>query len=374
MKLVYETPILVSETKAGQKKFWQGVILQDGSKFYRQAITWRMTNSGVASKQLISEPYEIVPKNIGRANATTAKEQALLEMDARVKKQQDKGYVKPGEKSKILPLPMLANKWKDKKHKVVYPAYVQPKLDGMRMLYDGKKAWSRGGKLILEECIAHLKFDTLGYTVDGELILEGNHALQETMEAAKKFHPESTPHLEYHIFDIMDSTMTFEERYNVLSSMIFGPGSRPGAGVLKQIHVVPTFTLSNESGIKDYHRKFVKAGYEGIIVRNKMGLYLINHRSSDLLKYKEFVDSEFKIVDVEEGGGKFKGTAIFVCVNKEGVKFRATPEGDMESRKKMYTHRKELIGQWLTVRYQTLTKERVPQFPIAIAIREKGEF
>ena len=211
MKLVYETPILISSTKAGDAKYWKGTILTEDKRYYRIATTWRTTQDGSPSKPIISEPYEITPKNIDRANATTAEEQALLEMEAIVTKQHDKGYHEEGVESDVLPLPMLANKYKDKKRNIVWSegVYMQPKYNGMRMLYDGEMAWSRGGKPMIPEVIQHLLFDTQEYILDGELILPDMPVLQQTMSAAKKYREGISDKLVYVIFDVVAPDMPF---------------------------------------------------------------------------------------------------------------------------------------------------------------------
>ena len=91
------------------------------------------------------------PKNVGRANATTAEEQAILEAKAMHKKRLDAKYSLTIEDAKKeVFLPMLAGSFDKRKDKVVYPVDVQPKLDGVRCLayWDGDsvKLMSRGGK------------------------------------------------------------------------------------------------------------------------------------------------------------------------------------------------------------------------------------
>ena len=75
------------------------------------------------------------------------KEQVTLEFDSMVKKQIDKGYTEIGKKSKVLPLPMLAQKYKERNHKLKWPVMTQPKYDGNRMLFDGNRGWLRGWKV-----------------------------------------------------------------------------------------------------------------------------------------------------------------------------------------------------------------------------------
>ena len=45
-------------------------------------------------------------------------------------------------------MPMLANKWEDRKKYITEPFYVQPKLDGVRLLVSNKGGISRTGKLV----------------------------------------------------------------------------------------------------------------------------------------------------------------------------------------------------------------------------------
>jgi len=122
------------------------------------------------------------------------------------------------------------------------------------------------------------------------------------------------------------------------------------------------------------HVYLTKHKFEGSILRiGGMG-YEIAHRSNQLLKLKDFQDAEFKIVDVIDGDGKFKGAAIFVCETERGIQFHCAPEGDMEYRKMLYKNRKNHIDKWLTIRFQELTNDKVPQFPVGVDIRERGEF
>lgn len=369
MDILYETPLLISKTKGGEEKFWQGQILRNGKKMYRRAITWRTTINGEPSKQLISEPYEVYPKNEGRANATTAEEQAYLEMQSIVKKQHDKGYHEKGKKADILPLPMLANKYVDKKKNIDWSSgvYMQPKYNGMRMLYDGKKAWSRGGKLMIPEVIQHLQFNTDGYIVDGELILPDMPVLQQTMKAAKKYRKGVSDKLIYVIYDIVEPDMSFERRGTIYRSIVEATKN-------KNIVAAPTIRVFSEQEMVRAHVHYTTMKFEGSILRlGGMG-YEIGHRSNQLLKLKDFVDAEFEVVSLTEGDGKFKGKAIFICKTKSGVLFNVTPEGNSEHREWLWKTRKQHIKKWLTVRYQELTNDGVPQFPVGVTLRDENEF
>lgn len=363
MKITKESPILKSTTRLGLSKYWQLFIVSNNGKWFTQTKSWQETKSGGESKAILSVPYECIPKNIGKKNETTAEEQAHLEFDSILKKQKEKGYSPDGEVYSGKLLPMLAHKFKDKRHKILWPAKCQPKFNGMRMLYDGTTSWSRTGKPINEKSIAHLQFDTGGHIIDGELILPNNVLLQQTMEAVKTFTPGISTTLQYVVYDIANSTKLFSERYEILKNIIKSVKN-------KYIILAPTFDIYNMEELLSFHEKFTCIGYEGTMIRSDTGGYEAHHRSVQLLKYKDFVDAEFEIVDVKDGEGSFTGLAIFKCDNKHGGTFDCTPEGSVELKKQYFKDRKKLIGKLLTVRYQELSEDKSPLFPVGVTIRD----
>jgi hypothetical protein len=75
-------------------------------------------------------------KNIGRSNETTAHEQAIAEAKSVAKKKSEEGYSETmADRGKVpVVLPMLAHDWNKVKKVPSVPLYVQPKLDGVRMI------------------------------------------------------------------------------------------------------------------------------------------------------------------------------------------------------------------------------------------------
>jgi hypothetical protein len=364
MKTILTSSIYISKTRKGNEKLWRAHVVQDEERYFTQTEYWQKNQVGDDTVHVFSDPYEAKPKNVGKANETTARAQAYSEWDSIIQKQVDKGYAEEGKVSEVLPLPMLAQKFTERKHTLTWPVYVQPKYNGMRMLYDGKKAWSRGGKLMIPEVIQHLQFDTKGCIVDGELILPGNQLLQETMKAAKKYRPGVSDKLTYVVYDVVDSKI-FSHRYYEIVVCLDKP---------LQVLLAPTYVALNEEEIIKFHKQFVQQGYEGIIVRNNNEGYCIGQRSNQLQKYKTFVDAEFRIVNVLEGEGSYKGCARFECDNGEGRTFFCNPEGTLEYKKELWFKRESLLNKWLTIRYQELSKENVPLFPVGVMVRQDQDF
>ena len=111
-------------------------------------------------------------------------------------------------------------------------------------------------------------------------------------------------------------------------------------------------------------------GYEGIMMRNTEGLYQENYRSNDLMKYKEFFEGEYPIVDFKEAMGRDAGTVIWECETPEGRRFGVRPRGTQEMRREWFNHGASYVGKQLTVIYQELSEMGVPRFPVGKAIRE----
>lgn len=373
--MTIDSPILVSKTRKGDDKFWQAHVVSirtvsdPDPKWFTVTSYWQVNKDGVKSKVQRSEPYEATSKNVARANETSAKEQAILEFNAMVTKQRDRGYTEVGTISTILPLPMLAQKFADRGDKMLWPRYVQPKYNGQRMLFKAGAGWSRGGKSIIPQVIAHLStFDTNDVIVDGELLLPDNKLLQETMQSVKKYRTGISETLLYVVYDIVDESLPFSKRYEKLKALV--------QNAPKNVILAPTYTITKSAEVMTLHKSFTAKGLEGTMVRDDSGGYTIGQRSNQLQKYKDFVDSEFKIIDVKQGEGKFKGCAIFVCETAAGLPFDCTPEGPIEYKKELYDTRKKHLGKWLTIRYPdgNISKDGKPQHLVGVSIRDIDDF
>jgi DNA ligase-1 len=138
----------------------------------------------------------------------------------------------------------------------------------------------------------------------------------------------------------------------------------------KYLSLVENITVDNETQIHEAQRKFVEEGYEGAMVRNLLGTYAIGKRSANLQKVKTFLDGEYLIVGFTQGTGGETGCIIWECHTPAGQPFRVRPRGTQEDRKVLFQNGSDYIGKKLTVRYQELTDDGVPRFPVGITIRD----
>ena len=311
------------------------------------------------------------PKNVGRANATTAEEQAILEAKAKHKKRLDGKYSLTIEDAKKeVFLPMLAGDFEKRKDKVTYPVDVQPKLDGVRCIayWDGDnvKLMSRGGKFW--ECCQHI-IDELeqvlpkGTVLDGELYIHGS-TFQEITKLVKKQRPESVD-VEFHIYDIPkvnnEDAGEWKDRRLLLENLHLH--------ISNHLIITPTETADNEQEVYQLQSKYLEEGYEGAIVREADGEYRFGYRSRSLLKVKNFTDEEYKIVGYTTGVGRFEGSVVWICETWNGEEFKVVPQGTMEERQEAYQNADEKIGDMLKVKFFELTDDGIPRFPVGLGIR-----
>jgi len=321
------------------------------------------------------------PKNVGRSNATTSEQQALLEAKAMHKKKLDLKYYESIEdaENEVIFLPMLATDFEKRKNKVSYPVDVQPKLDGVRCLayWDGDevKLMSRGGKP-WENCnhIARELEDCLpkGWVLDGELYIHGK-TFQEITKLVKKWRPESVD-VEFHVYDIpkidSDNDMYWKDRFDILSEKFYGMLYEVKSAY---VTTVTTYEANNEDEVYKLQSQFLEEGYEGAIVRAMDGEYRFGYRSNKLLKVKNFMDEEYEVIDYTTGVGKFDGCVIWICKNTNDDEFKVVPQGTMEHRKELYEDADKYIGEMLKVQFFELTDDGIPRFPVGIGFRLKED-
>jgi len=264
--------------------------------------------------------------------------------------------------------PMLAMDYNKKGKLIKFPCYIQPKIDGVRAVYTNNKLYSRNTNQFpnLENIRDELKAANCDLVLDGELytdevpfgelvglVKKQEHSAIEKEKAAK---------IKYLVFDYIKNEK-FSQRIDTLNKFF-------DDNKFNHIRLLKTEDCKTKEDSENFLAQFISQGHEGLILRNKSGLYHENKRSEDLQKYKKFKDDEFEIVDYKAGTGKEADCVIWVCKTKQGKTFRARPEGAYEDRIKMLKKAKSQIGKFLTVRFQELTTDGIPRFPVGVTIRD----
>ena len=261
-----------------------------------------------------------------------------------------------------------------------WPLYLQPKLDGVRCLIQREgddmafaiKAYSRTGKewKNIDHILEQLKPFFQKYPnviLDGELY---NHDLKDDFEKiislVRKTKPtdedrvESSDIVQFHCYDIIDETLTFEERNYFIIKQV------PTSYCVKHLK---TQAVATESLAKVIHQQNLDNGYEGSIVRTN-DTYHCN-RSHNLRKFKDFHDSEALVVDWVEGKGKRKGTiGKFMAIDADGNEFGMPVMDNFKKLQTMFNEMKTWVGKEATFTYFERTKAGSYRHPLFKAIRD----
>lgn len=341
----------------------------------------------------------------------TVSEQARLEYNSHLKKYTDKGY-------KLLPSSIkinnavaveafveehLGNGITDsngfKKHMLAKQAdkvatsvfdkikywYGSRKIDGVRCSFywkDGEvRTASRGGgdydasTSFMRHNPKLIQFfeEHPDIVLDGELYKHGKSLQQISGAARLEKDTAGMDWLEYYIYDVMDSTKTFEERLDILHDITdelnlgFNPEREWDDGELK-FQIVPQETVVGWANIQKLHDKYVGEGFEGIVIRDPSKVYNFGGRTNAMIKVKMYKDAEFEIVGYSEG--LRPEDMVFVCKTKEGKEFEAKPMGPRELKWEYLDRMDEIIGKMATVKYFYLSDEGCPLQPVLKCIRD----
>jgi len=406
---VFET--LYGYDVKGKMKNWSIIVTDNGDHSVIKTDFGYVNGKMTTSLQTIN-----TGKNIGKKNETTHYEQAISEAKSKWKKKSEQGYSTNATNNNatnnnatnnnatnnnatnnnatnnnatnnnarktendtdvenIITFPMLAQDYHKQKSKLVYPAYIQPKLDGYRMLYNSKTQYcnSRQGKefgiIRQTDLYKELTKITGEFVLDGELYLHNGIFEHLGILRKKKLSKDDIQkinQIEYHVYDIVLPETCYEQRYQILIGLFEKLDSQ-------KIKLVLTKVIFSEQELKNSHLEFIKDNYEGSIVRNKAGKYRCKARSSDLLKYKDFEDAEFKIVDFtfeKDTSKDNENLVVWICEIEsstsvqQGTRFNIRPKGTRQERQELYKRGSEFIGKLLQVKYFELTENQVPRFP-----------
>lgn len=365
----YKKDILFSVTKLGKVKTWEISV-----KEYSNESVIASISGYVDGKKTLYESTIKKGKNIGKANETTHFTQAKSEADSKWNKKIDSGYtINPiYVKNNDIIMPMLALDYKNRSHDIVFPCYVQPKIDGFRAILQeigsGKALLSRKSKQFLNvkhitDELANCKFNLDGEIYSAELPerlkTTINHKTKSHANLAltfqemnglikKKYVTEDDTKLSlnfvYIIYDVVIENVTYEERLKILQDFF-------KENKFKYIKLLESYNCKDTESLMKYNKQFLKDEYEGTIIRNKKGLYKQKYRSKDLQKFKMFMDKEFEIIGFTDGEGTEKGLIIWKCKTESELEFDVRPKGNFKERRELFKNGKKYIGKMLTVKY-----------------------
>jgi DNA ligase-1 len=247
---------------------------------------------------------------------------------------------------------LLAEKWDPSVDPTGY--YMSEKLDGVRAYWDGDDFYSRNGNLF-ESPPALRRSMPRGVHIDGELYA-GPGKFNETVSIVRSgvADPSRWQNVRYMAFDLPEHPGLFEDRMAALEQVAM----RSSFTALKQT------LCTSPQHLKQFHDNVKARGIEGTMLREAGSSYE-RRRSRTLLKVKDFLDTEARIVGYVPGAGKHKGRlGAYEAQLSDGTRFSVgTGLSDKERSRPLP------VGTIIVVRYQELTPAGVPRFPSYIGVR-----
>ena len=197
---------------------------------------------------------------------------------------------------------------------------IQEKLDGNRCVstWDGTKwkFYSRSGKEMKVDF--DMSWADKAYAYDGEVMTLGHAGTRDFNKTSGAINGKYTDKsaLHYYVYDIIAENIKQSDRLDMLSDMSLDNGTYLSHNVSRlptigKIWLYPNIEYNYK--LDEMLDKIVDKGGEGIILRDPDGLYQ-HKRCNELLKYKKVQTMDLRIIDWNEGKGKYEGLiGSFVC-------------------------------------------------------------
>lgn len=311
-------------------------------------------------------------KNIGKKNETTADQQAEKEVAALIKKKIKEGYkedVNDIDEESFYQV-MLAKKVIDYKDDLKFPAIIDRKYNGSRILARKTALFTRKGEIY--KSIPHI-FETLqevfkkypNIKIDGEgynheyryrlneimkLLRKSVHITEEDLELSRQ-------KIKFYVYDAIDfEDVTVETPLYLRRKKI-----KEVLSNIPYIELVEGEIVNSYDELMNKYEEYVADGYEGAMYRDYNSPYE-NKRSRFLLKIKPEDSSEAVILDILEGEGNWASTGKVITLNWNGIIFNATFKGTYEQAYQFLTEKNNWIGKEVTFLYNGLTGLGVPNF------------
>ncbi len=274
---------------------------------------------------------------------------------------------------------------------LTFPLIASPKLDGVRAIISADGVLSRTLKPIPSRRVQEL-LRGLPVGLDGELLAGDPTApdvYRKTVSMVMSEDAEITG-LAYWVFDLQ-MTGPFEERENRANGLTVGH---------RAVVMVPQCYVKDAESLIGIEDEWVKAGYEGAILRKPDGPY--KHGSSTrregyLLKLKRFSDSEAEVIGVTElmhNGNEAKTNALGhtersshkagkvgmgvlgalqVRDVKTGVEFEIGSGFTADERRLIWKYFGAHIGRLAKYKYFAGGSKDKPRFPVFLGWRDRRD-
>ena len=245
------------------------------------------------------------------------------------------------------------------------------KLDGVRAYWDGRNLLSRNGKILAAPEGWSTYFPP--FALDGELYTaRGEFEKIQSIVMDKMPNATEWSEVKFCVFDVPEASGGLLGRLSELEKFIL---KSPQAG--QNLKIIKQVKVKDNAEFEAFAEAVIAKGGEGAVVREPNAPYE-RKRSKNALKYKKFKDAECEVTAINAGTGKYAGLMGSVTCKSlgaagsnsdeqipRGVKFKVGSGFSDEERANP-----PKIGSVITYKYQNLTANGLPRFPIFLRVRE----
>ena len=249
----------------------------------------------------------------------------------------------------------LATEFSREKGAQISEFLVSEKLDGVRGYWDGKRLMTRQGHPILAPSWFTADFPAI--PMDGELWL-GRGQFETISGLVRQATPREADwrSVRFMVFDLPEAQGSFEQRYQLMLSVIEGKSP--------YIRVIEQFSIGSVDAL--YHKldALVAHGAEGVMLHRRTALYMPG-RNSNVMKLKPYFDAEAKVIGYVAGKGQFAGQMGALRVQTlDGLIFSIGTGFSLAERQ-----HPPAIGAIVTYKYLGLTVNGLPRFASFLRVR-----
>ncbi|ELA4253230.1 DNA ligase [Campylobacter coli] len=237
------------------------------------------------------------------------------------------------------------------------------KLDGVRGIWEVGKFKTRQDNPIYTP--SYFTYNFPSFKLDGELWIA--RAKFDEVSALIRDNLDSSlwKSVTYNVFDVPNAceefkltSCTLSNRLKVLEQYL-QQNPNPYIKIIKQI------PIKDQEHLKEFYKDIVLNKGEGVVIRKDLAPYE-KGRSKNAFKLKPYEDAECKVIGYTEGKGKFQGKiGALLCQMPNDRVIRigsGLKDKDRENPPK--------IGSIVTYKFNGLTKNSLPRFPVFLRIRD----
>ncbi|ECW7656047.1 DNA ligase [Campylobacter coli] len=238
------------------------------------------------------------------------------------------------------------------------------KLDGVRGIWEAGKFKTRQDNPI--HTPSYFTYNFPSFKLDGELWI-ARAKFDEVSALIRSDNLDSSlwKSVTYNVFDVPNACEEFKLTPCTLSNRLkvleryLQQNPNPYIKIIKQI------PIKDQEHLKEFYKDIIFNKGEGVVIRKDLAPYE-KGRSKNALKLKPYEDAECKVIAYIEGKGKFQGKiGALLCQmpNDRVIKIGSgLKDKDRENPPK--------IGSIVTYKFNGLTKNSLPRFPVFLHIRD----